>query len=372
LDATLAAASASARRLGGTGRWFVPLSTGYIAGLNAAVRSILAGHDPVALPATSGPFSAETFVKAWRADFDPPARFVSLVPTQLTRLVEAAANPGATDLRNCLTSFEAILVGGAACDPALLDAARRIGARVVATYGMAETCGGIVYDGFPLDGVDVRINADGRIATAGPTLAQGYITPAHPTNPPAPGSPHANSRAPEPPPTNPTTAAGGTSQPDHHAPAHFEPLDCFTAEGKRWFTSRDLGSLDASGKLTVHGRADDVIVCGGVKLAPSPIEQALRAHPAVADAVVVPLPDKEWGQIPAALIELTQPASTHTTPPPGELRQLVEERLGRFAVPRRIITVPALPRLPFGKVDRAAALKLVPTSSPAGPGGLPG
>src|SRR5690606_32126246 len=93
----------------------------------------------------------------------------SLVPTQLHRVL---ASPRGT---TALADFDAVLVGGAATDPGLLEAARAAGARIVRTYGMTETAGGCVYDGVPLEGIQVELDDDGRILLAGPVLATGYL-----------------------------------------------------------------------------------------------------------------------------------------------------------------------------------------------------
>src|ERR1035437_7032074 len=94
-------------------------------------------------------------------------RYTSLVPTQLIRALQ---HPGATA---ALAELDAVMLGGAATSPALLDKAEQAGIRVVRTYGMSETSGGCVYDGVPLNGVDVRIS-DGRVLLGGSPLALGY------------------------------------------------------------------------------------------------------------------------------------------------------------------------------------------------------
>jgi O-succinylbenzoic acid--CoA ligase len=340
LDAIEAAASASARRLGGTGRWLLAMPTTHIAGMNVVVRSLLAGHDPVTMP--QGSFTAEAFLASWRAADGPRARYVSLVPTQLARLVRAATSEGSVDspdhagLRACLTALNAVLVGGAAPDPALIAAARGLGMRVVVTYGCAETCGGVVYDGVPLDGTEVRLDPAGRIAITGVSLALGYVET--------------------------TRSPGEDPHPD--AGSRF-----FTESGRRWFGTSDLGAMLPTGRLAVLGRADDVIVTGGIKVAPLPVEQVLRSHPGVDDAVVVGVPDPEWGQRVAALVvprhDIDGSAGNSLGASPDEplwstgLRELVRARFGRAATPDPVLPVSALPRLASGKVDRAEALRRV-------------
>ncbi|WP_296607118.1 AMP-binding protein, partial [Nocardioides sp.] len=151
--AVLASVHASARRLGGSGRWLLALPPTYVAGLQVICRSLVAGHEPVLL---EDDFAAA----ARRADY------VSLVPTQLHRLL-------ATDA-DALRSFRTVLLGGGPIDAALRQRAADAGVRVVATYGSAETAGGCVYDGMPLDGVGVAIGDDGRVRIGGPVLFDGY------------------------------------------------------------------------------------------------------------------------------------------------------------------------------------------------------
>ncbi len=149
-----------------------------------------------------------------------------------------------------------MLVGGAALDAGLRARALAAGVRVVTTYGMSETAGGCVYDGVPLDGVQVRLDADGGIRLGGPTLASGYL-----------GRPDLTARA-------------------------------FT-DG--WFRTGDHGRF-RDGRLEVLGRLDDMIITGGEKVAPAAVERVLLAQPGVRAACVVGLPDPEWGQVVAAAV----------------------------------------------------------------------
>ncbi|TYP89644.1 o-succinylbenzoate--CoA ligase [Blastococcus xanthinilyticus] len=284
-----ASATATSARLGGPGSWLLALPVSAIAGLQVLCRSAVAGR-PVTRLAADGTL-ADALARMPAGD----RRYTALVPTQLRRFLDA--EPAA------LAAFDAVLVGGAATDPALLARARAAGIAVVTTYGMTETAGGCVYDGIPLDGVGVRVT-DGGIELSGPTLALGYR-----------GDLAATAAA----------FAGG------------------------WFRTRDAGTLDA-GRLTVHGRLDDVVISGGVNVAPAAVEAALREHPDVADAVVFGRPDPEWGQrVVAAVV----PAAG-ATPDLGTLRPWVTARLGAPAAPRELHTVPGVPTLHTGKPDRRA------------------
>lgn len=229
----------------------------------------------------------------------PGFRFASVVPTQLAR---AASDLG---------GYRAILVGGAALDPAL-----RGRAPVVTTYGMTESCGGVVYDGVALDGVEVRIDHGDQIQVRGPTLMSGYRLDAS------------------------ATAAA------------------FTADG--WLRTHDAGAL-VNGRLVVHGRLDDVIVTGGEKVWPAEVEAVLRAHPGVADAAVTGRWDPEWG---ARVVAYVVPLHPGKPPALAALRSFVAEQLARYKAPRELVLLGALPRLPGGKVARSALP--APERSPLG------
>ncbi len=295
-----ASARATSERLGGPGTWLLALPVQHIAGLQVLVRSVLAGTTPVALP--DGPFRAPTFVEGVAA-LPSGRRYTSFVPTQLVRLLD---DPAGTD---ALRTFDAVLVGGAATGADLLDRARAAGVAVVTTYGMSETCGGCVYDGVPLAGVDVQIDDDGRVLLSGPVLAAGF--------------------------------ADGVDEP-------FVHLD-----GRRWLRTSDLGTW-SDGVLTVHGRADDVLVTGGAKVSPHAVESVLEP---LGEVVVVGIPDDEWGQAVVAVV-VPRPG---TTPTLAQARALVTERLGATHAPRHLVVTGSLPLRGPGKIDRRAATELART-----------
>jgi O-succinylbenzoic acid--CoA ligase len=174
---------------------------------------------------------------------------------------------------------------------------------VVTTYGMTETCGGCVYDGLPLDGVRVAAGPDGRIRIAGPVLFTGYR----------------DRRG-----LAPAAAPGG------------------------WFVTSDLGSVGPSGRLTVRGRADDVINTGGDKVVAAEVAAVLESCPAVRAAAVFGRPDDEWGERVTAVVVPADPAAP---PDLGLLRAHVRRVLPASAAPRELRVVPELPLLPSGKPD---------------------
>ena len=285
--ALLHSARASLARVGARPgeRWLCCLPAVYIAGIQVLVRSLVSGTDPVLADRAD----AQTVAASGCAH-------VSLVPTQLRRLLDGREDGMASPL----AGFSSVLLGGAAASAGLLDAARGAGVRVVTTYGMTETCGGCVYDGLTLDGVQVRIDEDDRIWIAGPVLFSGY-------------------------------------RPGPRVP------------GDGWFRTGDLGRMD-SGRLVVRGRADDVINTGGHKVVPGEVAAVLQTCPGVRDVAVLGLPDPEWGERVIAVVAPADPAE----PPTLELLRLhVQERLPRYAAPSGVVMVDAVPMLPSGKHDLA-------------------
>jgi o-succinylbenzoate---CoA ligase len=311
--ALLHSARASLARLGARPgeRWLCCLPAAYIPAIGVLVRSLVSGTDPVLADRAD----AETVAASGCAH-------VSLVPTQLRRLLDRDI-----DMSTPLASFRSVLLGGAAAPADLLDAARAAGVRVVTTYGMTETCGGCVYDGVPLDGVRAEIrdeaeDGSGRIWLAGPVLFSGYSG----------GYGSGGYGGADSPPV--IGGSRGVAPPDY----------------AEWFGTGDLGHVDASGRLVVHGRADDVINTGGFKVVPGEVAEALRTCPGVSDVAVVGQPDPEWGERVIAVVVPADPAD-----PPGLdlLRLHVQRRLPRYAAPSRVVFVDAVPLLPSGKCDIA-------------------
>ncbi|MCB7138186.1 o-succinylbenzoate--CoA ligase [Cellulosimicrobium marinum] len=310
--AVRASGDATHARLGGSGHWLLALPASHVAGVQVVARAH-AGLGLTAAPPDE-PFTPAAFARLVARSLHDVRRYTSLVPTQLHRLV-AAAEAGEPAGLDALCSLDAVLLGGAATPAPLLDRARRAGAPVVTTYGMTETSGGCVYDGDPLAGVRARVDGAGVVELAGPVLAEGYLG-------------------------------------DEDATASAFRTD---ADGTRWFRTSDLGRLD-DGHLTVLGRADDVVVTGGVNVAPAAVEAAVVQVPGVGEACVVGVPDPEWGQAVVAVV--TTSPGTATGPLPAAVRAHVADRLGRAAAPRHVLVVADLPRRGPGKVDRAAVARL--------------
>jgi len=305
---------ATHRHLGGPGQWLLAIPPHHIAGLQVLLRGLVAGTRTVLGPTR---FDPTGFAAATRL-LDPGERhYTSLVPTQVARLLDHPDGPEA------LRAFDAVLVGGAALPEHLRARADREGVVLVATYGMSETAGGCVYDGQPLEHTSIRLDDEGRIHLGGDTLAHGYL--GDPTR---------------------TSAVFSTD-----------------ADGRRWFRTDDHGEFLPDARLHVTGRLDDLINTGGLKVAPRLVEDAILAHvPHAALACVVGLPDEEWGQVVAALIVPREPRDHRdpaTTLEVGDVRAQLRGILPDHALPKRVVTAPAIPERGPGKPDRRAVADLL-------------
>ncbi len=311
-DAVLAGAAASESALGGPGQWLLAVPTNYIAGINVLVRSLAAGTEPVSL--STGHFDPSEFTAA-SVLMDAELRFTSLVPVQLARLVDAAGED--LDILEGLRRFDRILVGGQATPSELLSRAIELGLNVTRTYGSSETSGGCVYDGVPIGSAQVRI-VDGRVELAGPMLAEEYL-----------GDPE-------------RTAAAF-----HHD------------DGRRWYRTGDTGAV-VDGVLEVSGRADGILISGGVKVSLAEVERVVRTITGLSDAVAIRAPSAEWGEVP--LVFSTGSARLE------DLREAVGAVLGRASAPADFVQLRVVPILASGKPDRIALGKLAAARDGMGPG----
>lgn len=295
--AVLASIRATERRLGGAGRWLLALPATYVAGVQVICRSLVAGHQPVLLEEHASFADAAAATRSGPGD---QAAFVSLVPTQLLRLLEVPREAGS------LRGFHTVLLGGGPIDAGVRDRAAAAGVRVVATYGSAETAGGCVYDGHPLDGVALALGPDGRIRIGGPTLFDGY---------------------------------------------DGDPASTAEVLVDGWFHTSDAGRLDEDGRLHVLGRIDDVVLSGGVNVPGPAVAARLREHPGVLAAEVLGVADDEWGQRVVAFVvgDLSL----------EEARSWVAAAHPRSWAPRDVVLLDALPMLANGKPDRLRLLELV-------------
>ncbi len=278
--------SASRLGCGADDLWLSCLPVGHIGGMLVIVRALV-----LRCPVRVHPrFDVDAFER------ERDARFTSVVPTVLTRLLDAGAD---------LARFHAILVGGAPLPSDVRARAEAAGARVVATYGLTESCGGVVYDGVPLEGSEVRIGEPGNeILLRAETLMRGYRLDTERT------------------------------------------ADALTPDGR--LRTGDAGTFIA-GRLLVHGRIDDLIVTGGENVWPSEVEEALRPHPAVRDVVVIGQPDSTWGHRVVAFVIPTDPSAPPTL---SDVRAFLSNRLARHKAPHDVVVVESLPTTPLGKFRR--------------------
>lgn len=287
-----ASAAGAAQRLGGEGAWLLALPADYVAGIQVLARSLIAGAEPVLL----GRF--RTLANAVARN--PGLRYVSLVPTQLHRMLDSDVDAAA------LRFFDAVLIGGGPMAPDLRARAILAGINVVATYGCSETAGGCVYDGEPLANVGVSVGEDGRILISGPTLFDGYLD---------------------------------------------DPAATRAALVDGWFHTSDEGRFDEEGRLQVLGRIDEVVLSGGVNVSLPVVANRLKEHPGIMMVEVLGVPDEEWGQRVVAFtigdVDLV------------EIRDWVGEVYPRSWAPRQVVPLPELPMLPNGKVDRMLLRSMV-------------
>lgn len=288
--AVASSARATSARLGvdpARHRWLACLPLAHVGGLSVVTRSLLTGTPVTVLPT----FDAATVEAMGRRG---EATHVSLVATALRRLDPAV--------------FTTVLLGGAA-PPGDLPR------NVVTTYGMTETGSGVVYDGRPLDGVDVAVGdgrdgggRQGEVLLRGPMLLRAYRDGTEPW----------------------VVGPDGTGG---------------------WLPTGDGGRIGADGRVAVDGRLAEVVVTGGEKVWPAAVEGVLSRHRQVGEVAVWKRPDPEWGERVVVWVVPRDPAS-----PPAleDLRALVQETLPAWHAPKELVVVPALPRTPSGKVRRAS------------------
>jgi o-succinylbenzoate---CoA ligase len=301
-DAIRASAVATSNRLhvDKSDKWYACLPLAHIGGLSVVLRSIL-----TQTPITISPrFNADEVNDAVRSGHTR----VSLVVATLPR-VET-------------TGWKTILLGGSAMPAETAD-------NIVKTYGMTETGSGVVYNGVPLEQVEIE-ERNGELWIRGPMLLRAY-----------------RGYAPE---TLPAATAGKTYPQGTNNTRAYE---C-TPEGvdplvNGWFRTGDSGTID-EGIVSVQGRIGDVIVTGGEKVWPDAVERVLAQHPGVRDVTVVPAPDQTWGQRVVAVVVATD---AHNPPTLQELRDWVKGELAAYAAPHQLILLNELPRTATGKVQRS-------------------
>jgi o-succinylbenzoate---CoA ligase len=288
--ALAASARATSARLGvdpESDRWVACLPLAHIGGLAVVLRALLTST-PCTVLGRFDPDRVEQLA-------GEGATLVALVATALARMDASR--------------YRKVLLGGSAPPVSLPD-------NVVTTYGMTETGSGVVYDGHPLDGVEVRVGDDesgaaGEVFVRGPMLLRCYR--------------------------------------DGNDPRRSDG----------WFPTGDAGVLSADGTLEVHGRMTEMIVTGGEKVWPDPVERVLVSHPGVAAAAVGKRPDPEWGE---RVVAWVVPRDAERPPTLRELREVVGAELAPWAAPREVVVVRELPLTSSGKVRRTALSSVDPVT----------
>ena len=234
-----------------------------------------------------------------------PVTHLSLVPAMLARLLDCGARPPG--------SLRHVVVGGAALASVLHDRATAAGWPLNPSYGMSDPSAQVAAHkasdgpwheglvGRPLGANEFALTADGRIRIRGPQVMAGYV------------------------------GGGGIG-----------------TDG--WLTTGDLGKIDEKGRLTVSGRADDILISGGSNIHPLTVESCLAGCPGIRDVAVTGLPDPVWGDRIVALV-----VGDAT---PEDIAAWCRTRLPRAARPRHIIRLAGLPRNATGKLERAALRRL--------------
>ncbi|MEU2658359.1 long-chain fatty acid--CoA ligase [Streptomyces sp. NPDC007325] len=249
-------------------------------------------------------------------------------------LAEVTANP------RDLTSMRQVTIGGAACPPSLMEAYDRLGVRLCQAWGMTETSplGTMAH---PPSGLTAEEEWPYRVTQGRfPAGVEGRLV--------GPGGEHL--------PWDGESAGELEVRGSWIAGAYFggigadplRPEDKFSEDG--WLKTGDVGVISPDGFLTLTDRAKDVIKSGGEWISSVELENAIMAHPAVAEAAVVAVPDEKWGERPLATVVLKEGAEADYT----TLRDFLAEEGGiaKWQLPERWAIVPAVPKTSVGKFDK--------------------
>jgi O-succinylbenzoic acid--CoA ligase len=259
--------------------WSLLLPLTHIAAVNVLIRSLELGTIPVNLIGHIGEY--------------PKVDYTAIVPTQLFNALN-----GDDRLLKHLQSAKAVLVGGAALTSELQVQANKAGIKFVTTYGMSETSGGCVYNGAPLEGVQVAISDSGFIKISGSVLANNLAL-----------------------------------------------------DSQNWYVTSDRGEL-VDGHLKVLGRGDDVIISGGENISLIEIENAISQSFTNLEFAAFAVSSDKWGQ------ELHVAAVNAPAEFAERVETLLVEKFGNAAKPKRFHQLSALPLIGIGKVDRGALAQL--------------
>jgi O-succinylbenzoic acid--CoA ligase len=268
--------------------WLCCLPVHFVAGLAILARCWVTGQRLV----VHDGFSPE----ALAASTGDRATLVSVVPTMLGRLLDGPGVP---------SWFRHVLVGGGPLPEALRQRAADADVDLALTYGMTETWGGVLHDGHPLEGVDVRLDEDDTVLLRGPMTMAGYL-----------------------------------DRPE---------LTEAVLSKNGWLRTGDVGAWGTDGRLVIVDRRSDLINTGGVKVSPTEVEAVLGTHPKLEDVCIAGEPDEEWGQRVVAYVVVTPGQSA---PSVEELREWCASKLSRTKLPRKMVIVDQVPRSGGGKALR--------------------
>ncbi len=259
--------------------WSLLLPLNHVAGVNVLIRALELGTIPADLRQHTGPL--------------PKTDFTAIVPAQLYKALYEDQY-----LLSHLQSAKAVLVGGAALSESLRSEAIAHSINVIETYGSTETCGGCIYDGVPLNGVEVQLS-DNSLLIRGKTLAHSYLN-----------------------------------------------RDLQLLDESGWYRSSDLARLE-NGKIIIAGRADDIVLSGGNNVSLHLVEQTLQSQFPTEKIAATSRPDPKWGD--ALVIAITNPDIT--------LAKL-QSALGEIAHISKVLYLSELPTIGIGKIDREQLKKM--------------
>ncbi|QEV22390.1 long-chain fatty acid--CoA ligase [Streptomyces alboniger] len=238
-----------------------------------------------------------------------------------------------------VSSLGQVTIGGSACPPSLMEAFDRLGMRVCHAWGMTETS--------PL-GTVARppAHAIGTDEEFGYRLTQGRFPAAVEARLIGPGGEHL--------PWDGESAGELEVRGPWIAGAYYggaggetlRPEDKFSEDG--WLKTGDVGVISPDGFLTLTDRAKDVIKSGGEWISSVELENALMAHPDVAEAAVVAVPDEKWGERPLATVVLKENATADY----ATLRDFLADSIAKWQLPERWAIIPAVPKTSVGKFDK--------------------
>lgn len=241
-------------------------------------------------------FDIERVAAAPRTD---GVTIISVVPTTLRRMVRSGA----------IADFRAVVVGGAPLPDQQRADAIATGVTVFDAYGLTETWGGCVTNGFANDGVEIALLDANEVALRGAPVTRAYRNNDALTR------------------------------------------ESFTSDG--FFRTGDVGAIGDDGKLRIVDRIKDLIISGGVNVGPTEVEGVIAQHPSVADVCVVGLPDEEWGERVVAFVVAVDASSPPTL---DQLRGFVREHLAPAKAPKELRLIDEIPRSPAGKPLRRELL----------------